>query len=332
MSNNKKEVCIVITTLGLEWTKKCIKDLLENTIYDFKLVLVDDNSSVESSEEYENVANYFDNLIHDFYRRDNKLESSCRFLQTYKNDKDKRKGVAASWNIGIRLSKYLSHLAFKSNPDYVLVLNNDVLFPPKLEDTCWLTELVRFADEHPEYSWISPAWLWRGHDKDSVEQFKNYSWKYMKQQKDSTEEGGLGCFYLLRCKDIEKLKEIEKDTDEPHPGYFDETSYPAQWEEVDFIARLNINGFKSIVTHSVALYHYGSAFIGSEEWQPIGKKEYDQGFVAFRNKWRKKGFDIPYNVLPRVINGIVSNKRIGNGRVSNGRFIYMYEGKERIVG
>ena len=286
-----KKVNVVITTVGIDWTKKCLPDLIENTDYEHNLHLVDDSSTGESQA-------YIDDFMLSCSVRSDKVRN---IIATY--NKDRRK-VSGCWNIGI-------NNALEEDADYIVILNNDIQFPPRDENgDCWLTKLVRWADEHPDHAWISPFWLWTGNDSGSIERFKEGSVQYMKDNKGVVEEGGLGCFFMMRSRAIKHLAAIEVDT-ENFPGKFDIVNYPTQWEEVDYILRLMRVGYKIAVIHDVALFHWGSAYIGKAEWKPTADKEYTDGLCNFKEKWCGK-LNVP--------------KQCGKINVWNGRPHYKVDG------
>lgn len=282
-----------MTTMNLKWTKMALPDLIENTKYPYDLILVDDCTTNEARRVLIN---------HDFSGPENLNEVIIKFS---KGPEDRR-GVAGCWNIGLEE-------AIKGDYEYCLIMNNDIAFPPPKDGKCWLERLVEIGDINGNYAWISPGWNWTGEpEAGGIECYKASCWDYMEKHKDQIDDGGIGCFFMLRMSAVKRLKEVEKHSKENHPGLFDKTSYPTNWEEVDYLIRLRREEFSSLsktgTFHAVALYHKGSGTTGSPEWHGKVQKDYQAGHVNFCKKWN----------LPHPNSGF---------RVHNAIYEYVKDGK-----
>ncbi len=84
------------------YTYRAVESLIENTVSQFKLIMIDDGSSDDT---------------HDYA-----MELSDRLKDGfYYGRNEKNEGVHYSWNVGLRV-------ALGQNPDYIAVINNDIRF------------------------------------------------------------------------------------------------------------------------------------------------------------------------------------------------------------
>ena len=107
----------------LDITKACINHIMQNTHYPYNLILIDNGSSYRTSEYLKG------------------LENNVTLNRNSKN-----LGFIKAVNQGLKASK----------APYVCILNNDTM-PAKN----WLTELVSFAEKHPDVGFLNP--LCSGH-------------------------------------------------------------------------------------------------------------------------------------------------------------------------
>ena len=112
----------------LQSTKECIESLRANTLYPYKLILIDNGSKVDTQ-------NYLKGL-----------EREVILIRNEKNE-----GFIKAINQGLKVSK----------APYVCILNNDTL-PAR----GWLSELMRFAEKHPGVGLLNP--ICGGHKEENV--------------------------------------------------------------------------------------------------------------------------------------------------------------------
>lgn len=111
----------------LEFTKTCIERLIENTIYPYKLILIDNGSDFETR-------NYIESL----------KQNRPIGINLIRNEENL--GFVKAINQGLKAS----------NAPYVCILNNDT--EPGYG---WLSELIEFAKRHPDVGLLNP--LCNGH-------------------------------------------------------------------------------------------------------------------------------------------------------------------------
>lgn len=160
------------------------------------------------------------------------------YSQIMTNDEN---GLAIAWNKGIKA-------AFADGCDYVLVPNLDVLFSENTIDN-----LIAFAETHPE------AVMW------TASETKNKLNIEAEANDGFADSPHFSCFMV--CKELfEQLEEIEANTSEPFPGWFDENIKPAYHEDGDFHYRMKKAGLLALRTATSMFYHYGSGTIhGSDD-------------------------------------------------------------------
>ena len=102
---------------------------------------------------------------------------------------------------------------------------------------------------------------------------------------DDINYGLQGCFFFLKREALEKMADTEQGT-EPHPGLFDETTFPGgNWEDTDIAMRLNRAGYDMAITHSVALHHFGSQTVARQDVRAQLGDFYKDGLPKFYKKW-----------------------------------------------
>lgn len=236
-----KKVAICIPFLGNStWIKDCLIDFDQNTNYPFDYFLV--GSKVE---EFTIPA----------------LNRVC----TTKFFKE-QKSVAQAWNILLEMAgKY----------DYTLLLNDDTLSAPKIEN-CWLTQLITNLEKEPTVGVGSPIWVWAGADADSPKRFKDMAWGYHQQHKGEVSRGIQGFCFAIKKKVLDDLKIQGFD-------YVFDESFPCMWEECEWLWRVHQLGWESRVYGDIPIFHYGSKTIGTLDQIEV-KKMYDNGMNTFFTK------------------------------------------------
>jgi N-acetylglucosaminyl-diphospho-decaprenol L-rhamnosyltransferase len=155
-------------------------------------------------------------------------------------------GVAKAWNAGVKAS----------DAEYVCVINNDIL-----AGSGWLKALVDFYESRPGAGIVSPGTRWGRLDYD----FEPYAESYMKKMKSVTAEGFAGWCMLIKKDRFEKA------------GYFCEDYRIGTGEDTDFYNALKKAGYKSYVTGSSFIHHFGSKTL-----KVMRKKE--KGFEEENNR------------------------------------------------
>lgn len=213
---------------GIERIKECLDSLIVQTFQNFKVVVIDNNSTDGSQGFLRN------NYAH------------VELIELEKNT-----GFAFAVNRGI-------DYAIKNKSEYVFVLNNDTI----LDQKC-LEQLIQGLEKYPNASSVQPKILNAFH-KDRVDSMgivvtcdmsalNKYQSAYDRDMNIMDQEifGTTGCAALYRTNALQAIRF-------PNGNYFDE-SYFAYYEDVDISFRLRYQGFTSWCIPSAVLYHAHSA-------------------------------------------------------------------------
>ncbi|MCK4463565.1 MAG: glycosyltransferase [Candidatus Omnitrophica bacterium] len=192
----------------LEFTKSCIDHILKNTRYPYRLMLVDNGSDIETK-------NYLETL-----KQTQKTE-----INLIRNGENL--GFVRAVNQGLK----------DSIAPYVCILNNDTL-----PGVGWLTELVEFAEKHPDTGLLNP--LCNGHigQNLSVNEYarmvsSSNKGKYMEMNQCQ------GFSMLIKREIIDKI------------GYLDERFGIGGFDDTDYSMRVHRAGYKSVCVYSSYVYH-----------------------------------------------------------------------------
>lgn len=161
-------------------------------------------------------------------------------------------GVAKAWNQGIKVSK----------GEYVCIINNDII-----ASKGWLSGLVDFYEKHADAGIVSPGTRWGQLNYD----FDRYAAVYSRKMKGAVKEGYAGWCMLIKRDRFAKT------------GYFCEDYKIGTYEDTDFYAALKNTGFKSYVTGSVFIHHFGSRTLKVMRKQVTGFE--DENKKIFMKKW-----------------------------------------------
>lgn len=176
--------------------------------------------------------------------------------------------IAQNWNWGIHRS--IEH----NDAKYIFIFNDDILFPKptKNHPATWIEDWFAYLEAYPEIGVCSAAWYG---NKPGDEQG---CWGYVEANKGEEDLGIQGCFFVIRREVVDQL--IKKD------GYvFDECFEIGNWEDVDFVKRVEAMGWKVCVTHSLALTHLGGSTLYNSDLVP--EKGYsERNRERFFKKWQ----------------------------------------------
>ena len=218
----------------LEFTKSCIDHVLNYTRYPYRLILVDNGSDVETK-------NYLENL-----KQTQKIE-----INLIRNEENL--GFVRAVNQGLEVSK----------APYVCILNNDTL-----PGTGWLTELVEFAEKHPDAGLLNP--LCNGHIQRNLS-VNEYA-KMVSSNKDKFMEMNQcqGFSMLIKRRLIDKI------------GYLDERFGIGGFDDTDYSMRVHNAGYRSVCVYSSYVYHREHA-----SFNKMGERKKIQSNLekAYFRKW-----------------------------------------------
>jgi len=197
---------IVITYNGEQWVDKCFKSLVNSNIVNHHMLAIDNGSTDNTLQ-----------LIRQNY-------PTVEIIETGQN-----LGFGKANNIGMRK-------AIGANADYVFLLNQDAWVQ---ENT--ISQLVAFAEKHPEYSILSPMQYYN----DTILDFKFA--KYYKRGK--LNENGIvdvgfvnAAIWLIRTSDLK------------HYGLFHE-SFSHYGEDAEICQRIILNKGKIGIVDNIKGFH-----------------------------------------------------------------------------
>lgn len=240
--------------LVLNWNQKkmtsfCLSKLLKIDYPNFQIYLVDNGSTDGSSE---------------FLKQ--KFGQKIQIIQNKKNE-----GYAKGNNLGLKQ-------ILKQNPDYILVLNNDV----KVKKN-FLNELIKTSIKYPQAGMIVPKVFYAGKKKI----FQAAGGNFVKHFGEARLRGHLeknldkfkfpkevdfapGVCILLPKKTLEKIGKIP-------------TEYFMFGEDVDWSFRAKKSGFKIIYSPKSEIEHFESLTAGVNN--PVKTYYYLRNILILMKKW-----------------------------------------------
>ena len=210
---------------GKEMTEQCLESIYKNTINPYNVIIIADG-------QYEEDYNY----LLDFQDEFN--------LDIMIIIKKKRTGLIESNNIGMKIAK-----------GDVLLTQNDVVFP-KLEQDCWLTRLVKKSQD----------------SKVGIVGCLNSV-----RQAQPIDFCGTWCMYIKR----KTINEI---------GYFDERFSPAMMDDVDYSKRVLLHQL-TIEKADFVVEHLGSATLknmNDKQLKENSAKLYEEKWADFNDNMNKE--------------------------------------------
>ncbi|NQT22584.1 MAG: glycosyltransferase, partial [Candidatus Omnitrophica bacterium] len=204
------KVCDIIIPVWnqLDCTKRCIEHIVKNTRYPIRLILVDNGSDSETKHYLESLKK---NLAID--------------VCVIRNEENL--GFIRAVNHGFKVSK----------AGYVCVMNNDTA-----PGVGWLTELVMFAEKHPDTGLLNP--LCNGHTPRGLT-INEYARKVAVDNKGCYMEMNQcqGFCMLIKRELIEKI------------GHLDESFGIGGFDDTDYSMRAHKAGYRSVCLHSSYVFH-----------------------------------------------------------------------------
>jgi GT2 family glycosyltransferase len=172
---------------------------------------------------------------------------------------EKRMAVTVSWNLGI-------NQAIRKGADYILVVNDDILFSP------WTIDgLVSYFESADDSIAIVTGHNVRGQIENPDDIF---SWPCPEFPNVDEEHPDFACF-MIKPSTIENI------------GNFDENFTPAYFEDNDYHRRINLLGYKARFTASAPYYHYGSRTQNNDSNIPVVPPfAFELNRAYYINKWQ----------------------------------------------
>lgn len=202
-------------------TLECIKSILGINYQNFKIIVVDNNSSLD---DYDNMSNVCQDSAWDILLIRNKINA----------------GFAAACNIGI-------DLAIQNRSDFILLLNNDttvtetfleelIKYSKNRKEECVLSSVIQYS-ESPHNIWFAGGYI----SKLRASGFHTKSTNYLKNFGFETEFIS-GCCMLIPKSVIDTIGKLSEE-------------YFLYLEDVDYCARLKNSGIKMYVVPSSVIFH-----------------------------------------------------------------------------
>ena len=206
-------------------TDRSICSILKNTNLDFKLIVVNNGSTDETSDM---IQKYINDIV---------------YVEAEKNE-----GCGIGRNIGLRL--------LDDNCEYVILVDNDIYTP-----VGWAEKLIYFMEKHPEIGLGGPATNFAGSPQliDNVpnletdEEIEEFSKNYKSDKEYSTVPYRwpvIGFCQIVRKSIYDKI------------GLFDENFKLYGCEDNDFCYRTEREGWQLAYIDSIFVYHHGHGGLG----------------------------------------------------------------------
>jgi N-acetylglucosaminyl-diphospho-decaprenol L-rhamnosyltransferase len=264
-------VAIVIPVLNqLAYTQGCVRCLQSDVAAGVRVIVVD-NGSTDGTREW------LDGL--------NRSTGSPAqpTLTVIRNEQNR--GCAPAWNQGVAATgmwRNTPHSPLATDvaeswrdrpdsaapsaaPEWIVVLNNDVLLPAG-----WLSALLGAAERHG-LDIVCPAMRERDQNYD----FESYARDFTAKLRGVVRRGGAhGVCFAVRSAVFERI------------GGFDEAFRIGQFEDADFFRRARLAGFRTGVVGACFIHHFGSvtqdALSDTKKQRPYEA----ENRAHFRKKWR----------------------------------------------
>lgn len=240
--DSKKVSIIIVNWNGLKYLKDCLKSLTKQTVNDFSIILLDNNSK-DGTVEY--VATNF----------------PCIKIIVL----DSNKGFAIPNNIGYRASR----------SKYVVTLNNDTVVHPN-----WLEALTSALDNNPSAGFAASKMLWFD-DKSRIDRIGD-SYTTAGVGKLRGRNYPSNCFkrseYIFgACAGAAIYRRSMLDD----VGFLDEKFFLI-YEDIDLSFRSQLLGYKCIDVPEAIVYHRGSKSIVTDSHTSVyyGHRNLEWVYVA----------------------------------------------------
>jgi hypothetical protein len=286
---------IILNWNGLSDTIGCLESLKEITYPDYTVIVVDNGSSGNDANVLE--------------------EKFSDHIQLIRNDKNY--GFAEGNNIGIR------HALEKSNPQYILLLNNDTMVDP-----CFIDEFIKVAESDTTIGVLGPK-IYYHHEPQKIwfaggtfhprigQAFHTGINHHDNGRYDTIREVAFitGCAMLIKIEVIKKIGLLDSD-------------YFAYHEDSDFCFRARRAGYKLVFVPQSKIWHKVASTLGLTSFPYVY-------FIA-RNRiilMRKNAsklniilFFTPYFIVVKIIKPLLNFTTRRNWRAIHALFLGTRDG------
>ena len=242
-------ISIIMPVLGQhQYTKLFFEKFNKTVSEDYEFIIINNGKDKETKD-----------IIQE------QIESNYR-IRVIENEKNT--GVSASWNQGIKESKY----------DYICIVNNDIEFL----SAHWLTEMQNTLKKNSNIYWTSPATVYTKDSKKQCFKIHHYEQlRYGDNQLDCFAPYIVGCCFMIPRKAFDDL------------GLFDEDFDIKYYEDLDFINRILESGNKVMMTRQSLIYHA----VGATSRITPGGGENESYYTK---KWGDSRFNILSKQPPKI--------------------------------
>ena len=309
---DKPAVAIIILNWnGLKDTLECLESVYQIDYSNYKVVLVDNNSSDDSLKKIKEYCNGKIKVKSDFFEYNeynkpievweySKEESESKVsrclncinshLILIKNDKNY--GFAEGNNIGIRYA--LKNL----NVDYILLLNNDTVV-----NKDFLDKMVDVGETDASIGIVGPK-IYYYNDPNSIWCTGcKIDWKFARGRHVGINEVDIGQYnkvkefdYISGSAFLIKKEVMDK------TGLMDKKFF-LFFEETDLALRASKEGYKSVYAPEAKIWHKVSKSGGGLS-KPIGLYYITRNRWLFMKKWAKKS-DYAFFLLYQIVGAVV---------------------------
>ncbi len=245
--NFEYDLSIVIPVFNqINYTKECIESLSNTLDRKIELIIVDNDSTDDTSKV---LKNYFHSLI------DLKpIFNPINF------------GFPIAVNQGLEIAK----------GKYILIANNDIVFTDN-----WFERMIAAAESDSKVGLVGPtsnevSGLQRDSNADysGIEEMHQYAKEIGEKNRGAYQNFPRIAFLctLIKKEVIEKI------------GGLDERFSPGNYEDDDFCLRAQLAGYKTLIAKDVFIHHYGSKSFKADGAQHY-QQRLDRNRELFAKKW-----------------------------------------------
>ncbi len=242
---------IVLTYNNLEYNKKCIRSILNNTAYPNYELIVVDNQSTDGTIEY-------------LKELEKEAHPQLQIIFNQENS-----GFAGGNNLGIKVSK----------GDYIMLLNNDTVVTRG-----WLTNMVKHMTLKQDIGMCGAVTNSIGneamirvqyHNEKELQEFAyQYTFEHMGEEYTDADRLAMFCT-LIRKSIIDKV------------GGLDEQYKVGMFEDDDYAQAVTREGYRLVMTEDVFIHHINNASFKKLE-DVVYQKIFQENKAKFEKKWNVK--------------------------------------------
>lgn len=288
--DNPRVAIIILNWNGWEDTVECLESVYQINYTDYRVLVVDNNSSDDSIKKIHDYTNGDLKIKSKFLKSENKpigimqydgeetgkyVTNNNKQLILLKNKKNY--GFAEGNNIGIEFA--IKNL----NPDYILLLNNDTVV-----DRDFLRELVKDGEDNGKIGLLGPKIYYYDNPNVIWSTGGKIDWNLARGLHIGINEHDKGQYDEKRTLDYINgsallIKKEVIDT----IGLLDKKFF-LYFEETDLALRASINGFESLYVPNAKVWHKVSRSGGGIK-NEIGLYYITRNRWLFMKKWANKG-------------------------------------------